>query len=165
MTPRFEVMQLIRLMYTSVASPGLSYDALTSILRTATAHNATNGITGVLCYTGSAFLQALEGHRSDVNRLYNRITRDTRHGASELLCFGEISAREFPDWSMKLIRCDGASTSERRALFLRYTDDETIAPRTMSAAQALMFLTEMAKLERAPRPPKRSTERRIKGAA
>ncbi len=56
----------------------------------------------MLCYGNGAFLQALEGQRSEVNRLYNRITQDARHRECEVLVSGSIEMRRFADWSMKL---------------------------------------------------------------
>jgi hypothetical protein len=154
-------MQIIRLIYASVARPDLPYSDLTSILRTAATHNASNSITGMLCYTGDAFLQVLEGHRSDVNRLYNRIARDKRHGACELLSVAETPTREFADWSMKLIRCDGApAAADRRAVLLRHTETAPLEVRAMSAAAALSLMSELALLERAPRLPRKVVTRR-----
>ena len=44
-----------------------------------------SGVTGVLCFSEGIFLQVLEGGRSAVNQLYNRIAADTRHTQVELL--------------------------------------------------------------------------------
>ena len=46
-----------------------------SILKTAQAWNKANGITGVLSQGPGVFLQALEGERGNVTRLYSRITQ------------------------------------------------------------------------------------------
>ena len=154
-------MRIIRLIYTSVARPGLPYSALTSILRTAGAHNASHAITGMLCYTGDAFLQVLEGHRSDVSRLFNRIARDERHGACELLSVSETTTRKFADWSMKLVRCDDTpAASARRAVLLRHTEAAPLDVRALSAVAALSFVSELAVLERAPRLPNKLVTRR-----
>ncbi len=122
-------MQLTRIIYASVASADLGYDELTSILRSAGAHNEAQGITGILCFSGHAFLQALEGRRSDVNRLYRAILRDPRHKEVELLSAGEIDERDFADWSMKLISWDGQPTAQRRALLLRHSRTTVFEPR------------------------------------
>ncbi len=55
------------------------------ILRKSKANNPALGITGVLCFSEGIFLQVLEGGRSAVNRLYNRIAADPRHTDVELL--------------------------------------------------------------------------------
>jgi hypothetical protein len=54
---------LVRLLYASRAvdtSPG----AIESILSQSREHNPASGITGILCYGGGIFLQAIEGGRS-----------------------------------------------------------------------------------------------------
>jgi len=141
-------MQLIRMTYASVAKTGLGYDALTSILRTAATRNEEHGITGILCYSGTAFLQALEGPRCSVNRLYNRIVLDARHADCQVLSLHEIDERDFADWSMKLIRWEGAQTAQRRALLLRHARSASLEPWTMSAKQVEGFLRELADMER-----------------
>ncbi len=64
---------LVRLMYASRAVPATSQDTLLAILRKSKADNPALGVTGVLCFSEGIFLQVLEGGRSAVNRLYNRM--------------------------------------------------------------------------------------------
>ena len=63
-------------MYASRAAPGIDQDELIAILRKSKANNPAVGVTGVLCLNEAIFLQALEGGRSAVNQLYNRIVCD-----------------------------------------------------------------------------------------
>ena len=66
-------------MYASRAVPAIDQDGLIAILRKSKANNPQLGVTGVLCFSEGIFLQVLEGGRSAVNRLYNRIVSDSRH--------------------------------------------------------------------------------------
>ncbi len=66
--------------------------------------NTQNDITGVLCEGEGLFLQVLEGERSNVNKLYASILRDTRHKDIELLYFEEIKERFFDAWTMEYIQ-------------------------------------------------------------
>jgi hypothetical protein len=75
----------------------------TRILAQAQAHNAAQGITGVLCQGQGFFIQVIEGERTHVNALYRRICADTRHQDVELLLFEEIQVRRFAQWSMALV--------------------------------------------------------------
>ena len=84
---------LVRLMYASRAAEGLKPDALSAIVRKSTAHNPAHGVTGVLCFSGTVFLQVLEGGRSQVSQLYNRIAADPRHHDVVLLTYEEIAER------------------------------------------------------------------------
>lgn len=141
-------MQLIRLIYASHARPDLGYDDLRPIIDSAAENNEQNGISGILCYSAGAFLQAIEGRRTAVNQLYNRITRDTRHTDCEILTCGPIEVRSFIEWSMKMISWDEAYTPQRRALFLRHSGMHVFEPWTMGGSQAHGFLRELAELER-----------------
>lgn len=46
------------------------------------------------------FLQALEGERGNVTRLYARISADPRHKDLELIHCESITKRRYGDWSM-----------------------------------------------------------------
>jgi hypothetical protein len=141
-------MQIVRLIYASVARPNLSYDQVRQILSTASAHNEAHGITGILCYSSGAFLQALEGKRVPVNKLYNRIIRDVRHTDCEILSCGPIEVRSFIEWTMKMISWDESFTPQRRALVLRHSGMNKFEPWIMTGKQAHGFLKELAELER-----------------
>jgi Sensors of blue-light using FAD len=91
---------LIRLIYSST-SVGPQTGAMThAILKTAQAWNKTHGITGVLCQLNGVFLQALEGERSAVTKLYARIYKDRRHSNVEIIHCEGIAKRRYENWSM-----------------------------------------------------------------
>lgn len=141
-------MNLIRLVYASVARPGLDYGELTSILRVASTRNADHGITGILCVGNGAFLQALEGDRAVVNHLYNAIVADPRHTGCEILRYGRITTRTFSAWSMKLVGLDDQPTARRRELVLRHSGSPVFSPLVMTGAQATALLQDLAQVER-----------------
>ena len=91
---------LIRLIYVSKAVDAQSRTLTDSILRQAHAWNTQNDITGVLCEGQGVFLQALEGERGKVTRLYARISADPRHKDLELIHCESIPSRRYGDWSM-----------------------------------------------------------------
>ena len=91
---------LIRLIYVSKAANPQSHALTESILRKAHAWNTPNAITGVLCEGQGVFLQALEGERGKVTRLYARISADPRHTDLELLHCESITQRRYGEWSM-----------------------------------------------------------------
>jgi hypothetical protein len=126
----------------------MKYAELTTILRTAEAHNTEHGISGILCFGGGAFLQALEGDRDEINRLYNRIVGDPRHDQCTILRYGRIVTRHFDDWSMKLVGLDDQTTAKRRALVLRHSGSSVFAPLQMTGAQATALLEDIADAER-----------------
>ncbi len=91
---------LIRLIYVSKAAGPQSSALTDSILRKAHTWNTQNDITGVLCEGQGVFLQALEGERGNVTRLYARIYADPRHKDLELIHCESITQRRYGEWSM-----------------------------------------------------------------
>ena len=91
---------LIRLIYVSKAVDPQSLTLSDSILRKSHTWNTENDITGVLCEGQGMFLQALEGERGAVTRLYARIAADPRHNDLELIHCESITERRYGKWSM-----------------------------------------------------------------
>jgi len=91
---------LIRLIYVSKAVDAQTHTLTDSILRKAHAWNTRHEITGVLCEGQGMFLQALEGERGTVTRLYARIFADPRHKDLELIHCESITQRRYGEWSM-----------------------------------------------------------------
>ncbi len=91
---------LIRLIYVSKAVHPQTRTLTDSILCKAHAWNTQNDITGVLCEGQGVFLQALEGERGQVTRLYARISADPRHANLELIHCESITRRRYGEWSM-----------------------------------------------------------------
>jgi hypothetical protein len=115
---------LVRLMYASRAVAAVDAEELHSLLRQCRANNPKHGITGVLCFADRIFLQVLEGSRSAVNRLYQRIVNDSRHQDVELLSYQEIDERRFAGWAMGQVQMSGLNP----ALLLKYSGSATLDP-------------------------------------
>ena len=91
---------LIRMLYISTAVGPQTTTVTGTILRSAQAFNAENGITGVLCQGQGVWLQILEGGRSEINALYARISADKRHKDVQLMVFEDIAQRRYGAWAM-----------------------------------------------------------------
>ena len=130
---------LVRLMYASRAVPAIDQEELISILRQSKANNPTVGVTGVLCFSGGIFLQVLEGGRSAVNRLYNRIAADPRHTEVEVLLYEEIGERRFASWSMGQVNMGRLNPS----LLLKYSATATLDPYSVSGSVSLALFEEL----------------------
>jgi hypothetical protein len=63
-------------------------------------NNARVGVTGMLVYRQKHFLQVLEGPKSAVLELYERIEGDPRHFRIAQLSSERIQQRSFGGWSM-----------------------------------------------------------------
>ncbi len=132
---------LVRLMYASRAADTVDQDALLAILRQCKTNNAAIGVTGLLCYCNTAgiFIQALEGGRSAVNRLYNRVARDRRHTDVVLLSYEEIGERRFAGWAMGQVIMSRLNP----ALLLKYSATAELNPYEMSGQVCLAMFDEL----------------------
>ncbi len=97
-------MDLKALTYTSRASIDIGARDLEAIHRTATELNALDGITGMLVFNGTRFLQMIEGSDLAIDELLARLRRDPRHSGIEIRDQRRIETRSFPGWSMQLVR-------------------------------------------------------------
>ncbi|HWI11413.1 MAG TPA: BLUF domain-containing protein [Burkholderiaceae bacterium] len=130
---------LVRLMYASRAAEGLKPDAVGAILKTSTAHNPAQGVTGVLCFSGKVFLQVLEGGRAQVSQLYNRIARDPRHTDVVLLSYDEIDERSFAGWAMGQVNMNKLNP----ALLLKYSEAAVLDPYAVSGKVSMALFNEL----------------------
>jgi hypothetical protein len=97
-------MDLTSLTYTSLARLDLQSSDLEDIHRTARELNALDGVTGLLVFNGTHFLQIIEGAHHAISDLVERLRRDPRHTGLEIRDERKIRSRSFPDWSMELVR-------------------------------------------------------------
>ena len=131
---------LVRLLYASRASSApIAPDTMLAILRQSKTNNPVHGITGVLCCSQDIFLQVLEGGRSAVNKLYNRISADPRHKDVELLSYQQISERRFAGWSMGQVNL----TRLNPGLLLKYSASASLDPYSVSGEVSLALLDEL----------------------
>ena len=130
---------LVRLMYASRATDTVNHEALSAILRKSMANNPSVGVTGVLCSSGSIFLQVLEGGRSQVSALYNKITRDPRHHEVVLLSYEEISERGFAGWAMGQVNMARLNP----ALLLKYSEAAVLDPYAVSGGVSMALFNEL----------------------
>ena len=97
-------MKLTSVTYTSLARLDLQSADLEDIHRTAREVNALEGITGLLVFNGTHFLQIIEGAEDAIDELVEKLRRDPRHTGFEVRDRQRVDARSFPDWSMELVR-------------------------------------------------------------
>lgn len=130
---------LVRLLYVSRAAHPEDEAATQSILDSARQHNSVNGITGILCYGGGIYLQAIEGGRKAVNDLYGHILRDKRHQDVVLLHYSEITERRFGGWTMGQVNLTKLNTS----IVLKYSERPELDPYSVSGEVSLALLEEL----------------------
>ncbi len=114
------------LTYTSLAQLDLEAADLEDIHRTARDANALNGITGLLIFNGTHFLQVIEGTEEAIDALVDNLRRDPRHTGFEIRDLSSVEERSFPDWSMELVRVEASYFEARESVEDRLPD--AIAP-------------------------------------
>lgn len=129
---------LVRLLYASRAvdpSPAV----IDGILSQSRLFNPSSGITGILCFGCGVFLQAVEGGRVAVNKLYQHIQRDPRHTDVTLLDYEEISERRFGGWTMGQVDMSRINPN----LLLKYAEKAELDPFSVSGKMSLALLEEL----------------------
>jgi len=106
-------LRLKTLTYTSRARLDLTDDDLNAIHQTARHLNALDGVTGLLLFDGSRFLQIIEGAEPAIDNLVERLRRDPRHSAFEIRDERFVERRSFADWSMELLRVSAGYKAAR----------------------------------------------------
>ena len=130
---------LVRLMYASRAVPAVDQEELVAILKKSKVNNPKAGVTGVLCFSEGIFMQVLEGGRTAVNQLYNRIAADARHSDVVLLHYDEIAERRFAGWSMGQVNMARLNP----ALLLKYSECAKLDPYAVSGKVSMALFDEL----------------------
>jgi hypothetical protein len=129
---------LVRLLYASRCVDD-SEKTIEAILAQSREHNPETGITGILCYSGNIFLQAIEGGRKAVSELYNHISKDPRHKDVVLLHYEEIIERRFGGWTMGQVNMSKLNTT----ILMKYSERAELDPYSVSGSVSLALLEEL----------------------
>lgn len=132
------------LIYLSSAVKPMSFDELSALLQQCRDNNHKRGITGMLLYQNSTFMQMLEGDKQVVSDLFETIRKDGRHTGVHIVLSGDIAERNFEDWSMGFFNMDKAGE------FPKYSDyiDEKINLRSFEedSQDACEFMVKFNKI-------------------
>ena len=92
--------QLIELTYVSEPAQNMSFLGLMRLLYHSYSNNQASGITGALIYENNKFGQVIEGLEKDIESLWQKIQKDSRHKNVRLIESKQISERSFSKWTM-----------------------------------------------------------------
>lgn len=99
--------ELYRCVYYSknliAGGPARIAEEIESILAAARRNNPTLQVTGALVFNRGLFAQVLEGPCPSVESLFEKISRDERHGDIQVLAFRAVPERLFSNWSMAFL--------------------------------------------------------------
>lgn len=130
---------LVRLSYASFKDKYVDGKELQKILAHAQAHNTSKDITGVLVFNSQFFLQAIEGSRVEISKLYNKIATDPRHHDVQIIRHDAIERRIWTDWAMEFISISEAEEQ----IYRRYTGQKMFNPFSIATDDIDMFLTDI----------------------
>lgn len=95
-------MPLTSLMYASFSRlhPRTANGAVEALVRAGRVRNTVHGITGALLFTGTHFVQIVEGPAVAVQALWTNLQSDPRHENLVLANHGLVCERRFDRWDM-----------------------------------------------------------------
>ena len=118
---------------------------MNSIQKDSKNNNTADNISGALMFNQNCFAQILEGESHAIEKTFERIQNDPRHQNIQVLDYGPIESRSFPEWAMAFIGesdsntehfdqlavVSGSTASEERTaklqhLLLRVVEDNSI---------------------------------------
>jgi len=91
---------LSHLVYVSSRTPKCTEAEIQKILASCQKNNSGIGITGVLLYSNSQFVQYMEGDFKSIITLFDKIKTDDRHKNAIMISSAPIPERIFPSWQM-----------------------------------------------------------------
>ena len=91
---------MISTTYISQASESYSDEDLLKLLAQCHRNNTATGVTGMLLFGNTTFVQCLEGEQANVDELLVKIGADPRHTGIKVLRRGPIAVRNFSEWTM-----------------------------------------------------------------
>jgi hypothetical protein len=91
---------LSQLTYVSSRNATCTEAEIEKILASCKKNNPSLGITGILLYSDTKFIQMVEGESKIILQLYDKIKTDKRHGNCMMISYGSISEKSFPSWHM-----------------------------------------------------------------
>lgn len=130
---------LVRLLYASRSVDKNTTELINSIMAQSRLNNPSQGLTGILCFSGDIFIQVLEGSRAAVNALYCHIVKDPRHTGVQILHFEEITERRFAGWTMGQVNLAKLNTS----VLLKYSELPELNPFAVSGLVSMALLDEL----------------------
>jgi hypothetical protein len=96
-------LKLYEIIYVSTMAAGTPVTAVPHIVARSRQNNKANDITGMLMFDGQRFAELLEGPRTAVLELIERIRLDSRHTHMEVLHHASIEERRFVRFSMAYV--------------------------------------------------------------
>ncbi|WP_093666298.1 BLUF domain-containing protein [Sphingomonas gellani] len=89
---------MLQIAYTSRAAGSFGEADYNSLIGQARSNNERDGLTGLILFDGSRFLQAIEGPKASTSHCMARIASDGRHHDIDIVKQGDIRDRDFANF-------------------------------------------------------------------
>lgn len=98
---------LFQIAYISDNATGSTSEELSKIMQSiqlaSKRNNTADNISGALMFNQQCFAQILEGDSKTIENTFERIQNDPRHQNVQVLDYGPIQDRSFPEWAMAFV--------------------------------------------------------------
>lgn len=128
---------MIHIVYISRAVHPLTDQDLQHLLDQCRRDNSRNHVTGLLFYSHGNIAQIFEGEPEIIEPLFERIAQDGRHSHVTKLIQKDISARNFPNWSMAFHPLEPAGFATLQGFLLPHHVPPP--PSTLTIADAMLL--------------------------
>src|ERR1035438_2525215 len=98
---------MLQIIYASASTKAFTHKELVELLKIARQKNIAADVTGMLLYHAGGFPQVLEGPDENVEAIYAKVQKDSRHTKLLLLVRETIEERAFEHWSMGFVDTTG----------------------------------------------------------
>lgn len=138
---------MICMVYISSARHAVSEREIAGIVKASQLNNLRLGITGILLYNAGSFMQLIEGENDAVEMLYDKISKDHRHGAISLLLKENITHRNFEGWQMGYRNLEALKKVSPEVLSPFMDDESNFSIYQNNPYRALHFLEMFKKIK------------------
>lgn len=114
---------MYQLIFISTVTRILSDSSLEFLSDKYSKSNKINGITSLMLFSGSSFLQLLEGEQEKVECLYEKIAHDSLNAGNNILFAREVQSRSFPAQSFDFRKVEAITFESIYCLCLTAPDD------------------------------------------
>lgn len=111
-----------------------------SLCNEASVFNKSHNITGMLVLLNNRFIQVLEGERSSVKALMDKIQQDQRHRGVLVLVEFDLAQRNFDNWSMGFKEVNNETFKEMSGLTDLEEFISEVSTKELSNHPALAFM-------------------------
>lgn len=123
-----EKIKIYRIIYISKVQKSFKYKELLNFETMISEKNKKSNLTGFLLFSNEYFVGTIEGERTQLNDLFNRISKDERHSEIEIISYEHIVNRKFSLWGMSLLE----SSEGYKAIRKKYGNSEVFNPYFLS---------------------------------